>query len=155
MHLGAHPCCDADQRGSEGITVLRNLSCLSSRRGPFLDTVTRGIPFCSVQVCIMAVRFRCSPANRYCRRPPEIKTCKVRKQSCKQCEFFKRNPTRRSQFMFKKFTYCILGGLTAAVTVFSWCEVLLWARLKNTFINNYNNNNNLITMNHFTVWFSS
>lgn len=71
-HAHIYPCCTVDHTGSEGSTVLRNLSCLSSRRGPFLVTVTRGIPFCRVQVFIMAVRFRCSPANRYCRR---MSTC--------------------------------------------------------------------------------
>lgn len=73
MH--AHPFCSVDQRGSEGITVLRNLSCRSSSRGPFLVTVTRGMPFCRVQVFIMAVRSRCSPANRYCGSKSEINTC--------------------------------------------------------------------------------
>jgi len=62
----AHPCCSVAQTGSDGRTAFRNLSCLSRRREPFLVTVTRGTPFCRVQVFIMAVRFKCSPANRYC-----------------------------------------------------------------------------------------
>lgn len=75
VHVYAYPSWNEDQSGSEGITVLKNLSCLSSKWDPFLVTVTRGIPFCRVQVFIMAVRSRCSPANKYYRQA-NTNTCK-------------------------------------------------------------------------------
>lgn len=118
VHVYAYPSWNEDQSGSEGITVLKNLSCLSSKWDPFLVTVTRGIPFCRVQVFIMAVRSRCSPANKYYRQA-NTNTCKY---LTGLGVFFLMEKLHEGREMD---THCILGSLALAITVFSRDEILL------------------------------